>query len=183
MLEESAVVVDIECFRYRNKEWIIKEIAICGDYLDSITVKPPHALDLLSPDVCKAYTWITKNLHGMHWNSGDYPFNRLALFVESVKLRYPNSKFYAKGFQKCVYLKELFHREFIDLDDLNCPKITNLFFSKVKCNKLSVFHSQTHQCARRKAKCYKDWLDKYFVENGMHESELVKDFDNITFDD
>ena len=37
-LLNTSVVVDIECFRFQNKELIIKEIAICGDYVDSVTI-------------------------------------------------------------------------------------------------------------------------------------------------
>ena len=153
--EETAVVVDIECFRFRNKEWTIKEIAICGDYLDSIILKPPHSFELLCPTVCKAYSWIAANLHGINWKFGQYPYERLQLFVESIKLRYPNSKFYAKGFEKCVFLESFFQKHFIDLDDLRCPKITDLPFAKTVCNQASIPHSYTHHCARKKAKAYK----------------------------
>ena len=108
-------------------------------------------MDLLSPAVCKAYTWITKNLHGLHWDSGVYPYEKLALFVESVKLRYSESTFYAKGLEKCIYLETLFQKPFINLDDLGCPKITSLAHYNVQCGQLSVGHSQTHHCARKKS--------------------------------
>ena len=185
--EESSppVVIDIECFRFRNKEWTVKEMAVCGDYLDSIIFKPPHSFDLLASNARKAYSWITDNLHGIQWDSGVYPYERLMLFVESIKLRYPNSIYYAKGLEKTTFLEKLFHKQFIDLDDLDCPKITDLPYKNVTCNyRLSVRHLQSHHCARKKAKCYSDWLNKHASSrNGMYEVEFIKEFHNISIND
>jgi hypothetical protein len=182
---ESRVVIDIECFRFRSKPWVIKEIAVSGDYLDSIVLKPPYALETVNTFVKKAYAWITLNLHGLQWDSGEYKYERLEMFVQGLNLRYPQSQFYAKGSEKCMLLEKLFQRSFIDLDILDCPKITELCYLKVFCGgNQSLSHSQSHHCARKKAKCYKDWLVRtYSYDGGLYESEFIKDLDHITLDE
>ena len=165
MLNEKSIVIDIEYFRYRNQTWIIKEIAIYGDYLDSMVFLAPQPYYSLSENIRKSYSWITKNIHGLEWNSGDYPYCRMYLYIESIKLRYPNSIFYSKGFEKTIFLSDLFNRQFIDLDDIHCPKITNTSDNNTICK-----HSQSNYCARRKVVFYSSWLNTYLTENGVHET-------------
>jgi len=178
--QDSPVVVDIECFRFQNKEWIVKEIAVCSDYLDSLVFKPPYSSRLLSPSVGKSYKWITNNLHGISWDSGDYPYERLLTFIESVKLRFPSSNFYAKGLEKCEFLELLFERSFTDLDDLKCPKISDLPSLDITCSQRSLAHSESFHCARKKAQAYNIWLNHYLLQNGMHENQFIKEFNCLT---
>lgn len=157
----NAVVVDIECFRYRKEEWIVKEIAVCGDYLDSIIVKPPYNMNMLDKSIYKAYRWLTSNLHHLDWDSGDYSYSQLVNFINSIKLRYPNAQFFTKGFEKRAFLEQIFKAVFIDLDDLNCPQIKDLTNQNEKftCpHTKSNAHSESNHCARKKVKYYSDWL-------------------------
>lgn len=183
-MTEPRVVVDIECFRFRSRPWVVKEIAVCGDYIDSMIFRPPHAFKTLSRLEKKAYRWIANNLHGIQWDSGDIPYERLDTFVHSVNLRYPISQFYAKGYEKCLLLEILFQRSFVDLNDLECPNITDLNYLNIACgSNQSLSHSQTHHCSRRKAQCYKDWLETtYSYDDGLYESEFVKELDRIALD-
>lgn len=179
-MDEVPVVVDIECFRYRNSEWIIKEIAISGDFVDSISLRPPFDLNQLSSAVEKQFRWITVNLHHMPWNSGRHSYDRLKLFVESVKLRYPKSCFYTKGCQKREFLSKLFDKEFHNLEDLGCPKYEELEkTSGTYCTEYPLIHHDNIHCARKKAKAFGSWLKAYFNDNELFENEFVKRFDNI----
>ena len=174
------VVIDIECFRHRNYEWIVKEIAVYGDYLDSMTFQPTQPFNTLPEKVQKAYLWLTNNFHGLDWNSGDYSYKRLPFFVESIKLRYPESVFFAKGFEKSVFLSKLFERQFIDLDDLRCPRLNQLSDCGSQCVKNSTAHSLSNHCARKKAHTFGIWLEKYSLKHGEFEGTVIEGIDNFS---
>lgn len=178
---ETPVVIDIECFRYRNETWVVKEIAVCGDYIDSITLKPPYSRDKLSANACRAFSWITANIHGMNWNSGDCSYDRLDSFVKGIRLRYPDSIFFAKGLEKCLFLEQLFHQEFMNLDDSSCPKISELILSETVQYHNSTSHTNTQHCARKKVQAYSNWL-KCNVINGVYENQLITKFSGISLD-
>lgn len=181
MNTETPVVIDIECFRYRNLEWVVKEIAVYGDYLDSMVFKAPYLFNTLETHVQKAFRWLTNNFHGLDWNSGDYPYERLQMFVDSIKLRYPNSTFYSKGFEKTVFLSRLFGRDFIDLESMKCPRYNQLSATDTRCTRNSSAHLDSDHCARKKVHKYANWLEKQLVKDGKSKSSLVKGFDNLSF--
>lgn len=159
----NVVVVDIECFIYRTSDWIIKEIAIQGEYTDSIVLKPPCKFELLEKKIQTQFRWITKHLHGISWECGDHPYSFLPEFVKSVTLRYPDACFYTKGSEKALFLRDLFGVYFYNLDDIKCPKFQELSYLYQTCS--SDCHSNTWHCARKKAVTYYSWLR----ENGLHE--------------
>ena len=67
-----------------------------------------------------------KFLHGLAWESGDYPYCYLQQIFQSIKLRFPFAEFYAKGTEKADTLKKLLQRDVINLETLLCPKFENL---------------------------------------------------------
>ena len=148
----TPVVIDIECFRYSKEKWIVKEMAVSGPYLDSVTFGPPFPASFLPDTHVRAYTWLTDNLHGLMWDIGDLPYEHLALYVESIKLRHPitHFQFYAKGLEKCKYLSSLFDRPFINLDELRCPVASakKSLCSSFPCKGI---HMNGNHCARNKA--------------------------------
>lgn len=172
VMPSTPVVIDIEYFHHRHHEWVVKEIAIYGDYLNSITLKPPFPLHALEETACKSYAWATSNLHHIHWNSGEVPYDQLYTFTEGIKLWYPTSEYYSKGFEKCVFLGFIFGKRFNDLDDLKCPKLENLVIgmNKVSCSGNTAAHSMSGHCARQKAFYYSVWLKNYLQQNGVHEN-------------
>ena len=119
----------------------------------------------------------------MPWSSGQYPYKRLASFIVSVKVRYPNSLFLAKGFEKCIFLKHLFGTEFQDLDDLGCPKINELKYKVHACTLYLTDHSLSGHCARKKVGAFGIWLRNYLFENGELESSVNEGLCNLTLDD
>lgn len=156
-VKEKQVVVDVEWFRYKKEPPFTKEIAISGDYLDSIILKPPRNFYDLDCRHKNAFNWLIQNMHGLFWDSGDYSYLHLIRFVESVKLRYGESCiYYAKGYEKCIFLSSLFGKPFMNLDTLGCPQVTNAAYT---CSFESKVHqSRGNHCARNKAHFYHDWL-------------------------
>ena len=171
---DTPVVLDFEGFRYRNKEWIIKEIGVAADYVDSLIFKEPFSLETLPSEVQRAYKWLTQNLHGLNWTNGDYSYDRLTLFVESIKLRYPQSIYYAKGHEKTVHLSLLFSKNVQDLDEIGCPKVENLPNTITTCSNKSQLHSYQNHCARQKAEAFSIWLANYNKNDKSENSNFKK---------
>ena len=185
-MADPPVIVDVECFRYRNYDWIVKELAVYGDYIDSISLREPYPFTNLPPLVQKQFRWYTVKLHGMTWNSGRCPYERLHSFVESVKLRYPNSCFYAKGHDKCNFLNKLFDREFNDLEDYGCPKYEILdLVSGHYCTEYPLIHWKNNHCARKKVKAFGSWFAGYIAESvhGEFENEFIEGLADLSVSD
>lgn len=179
MLDNRPVVIDFEAFRYKNKQFVVKELSICGEHLDHIIFQPPKNFDSLSREQQKSYTWLTKNLHGLHWCTGKYPYTYLNQFLLSVCLRYPQSKFYTKGLEKKKFLQEQSGKEFIDLTDLSCPKVVDLeqldYSIEVcdyHCAEVPLEKLKRH-CSFRKVQLYYLWL----LKNLDHEYETVDEYE------
>ena len=160
MLNYQSVVIDFEGFRVSNQPFLIKEISVRGlDFHDTLLLKPPYASSLIPAKTQKVYNWLTKNLHGLTWNSGDYDYSFLFCFFISLKIRFPNIVVYAKGYEKCAYLR-CFFIHVINLETLNCPNANRL-------NQFPYFNCHNHQnnyfpshCAREKANLFYSWLSR-----------------------
>ena len=94
MLTARVVVLDFEGFRSKKSDFIVKELAItCKNYTDTISFSPPHSLNSLALSEQKSYQWVSKYLHGLDWEKGDYPYCYLKQILQSVVLRFPLSDF------------------------------------------------------------------------------------------
>ena len=157
-LSPQPVVIDFEGYRLTNQPFILKELSVRGvDYHDTILLRPPDSSNILNAKALKSYNWVTKTLHGLTWDSGNYDFSFVFCFFLSLKLRFPNILLYAKGREKCEYLSRFFPH-IIDLDTLSCPKSSEF-------NKTDGFICLNHQtkyhrdhCAREKASFFFDRL-------------------------
>ena len=129
MLTARVVVLDFEGFRSKKSGFIVKELAItCKNYTDTISFSPPHSFNSLALSEQKSYQWVSKYLHGLDWEKGDYPYCYLQQILRSVVLRFPLSDFYAKGVEKTDTMQKLLQRKVTNLEDLLCPKIEHLSF-------------------------------------------------------
>ena len=164
MLTARVVVLDFEGFRSKKSDFIVKELAItCNNYTDTISFSPPHSFNSLTLSEQKSYQWVSKYLHGLDWEKGDYPYCYLKQILQSVVLRFPLSDFYAKGVEKTDTLQKLLQRKVTNLEDLLCPKIEHLSFYRE--TPICDLHSTTcpkrqknKHCARKKAQLFYYWL-------------------------
>ena len=176
------MVIDVECFRYRTHDFIIKEIAVCGDYLDSISLQAPFPMSIATGDMKRVHGWYTDNLHRVPWYSGQYPYERICSFLRAIMLRYPDSAYFAKGTEKCQLLDRLTNRKFIDIERHGCPRVDQLDFDKIitsiPCTSFPRVHNSTLHCARKKAKAYHNWIIDHFYNNESHNTHIdrVNDF-------
>lgn len=178
MLTSETVVIDFEGFRYSNQPFILKEVSVRGlDYYDSILLKPPFPINLHSIKAQKSYKWTTENLHGILWDSGTYDYSFIFCFFTSLKIRFPNIIVYAKGHEKCSFLRNFFS-QVNDLDQLNCPKASDFphIITPTCFNHLP--NSPQYHCARNKTSIFYNWLSHYqqnpnvFFSNAEREGQL-----------
>ena len=172
MLKEKSVVLDFEGFRHQKNTFIVNELAITtSDYSDSLIFLPPVNFNSLPKSEQKAYNWLTNYLHGLHWDSGDYLYLNLNQIIQSFVLRNPNAVFYAKGKEKADFLSKYLDRKVVNLDDLGCARVEQLYFKNfVNCNKHLPHHNSKNHCALKKSKAFFDWLKNECQQRASGES-------------
>ena len=75
MLSSKTVVLDAEGFRHRIEKFIVKELSDCTeDYLDCVSFLPPTGYRELTTQQKQSFSWLTRNLHGTEWDTGNYPY-------------------------------------------------------------------------------------------------------------
>ena len=85
----------------------MKELSVfSANSIDTIHFLPPVQFKNLSKDEKKAYNRVSKFLHGLRWDEGEYTFSYLDQIFDSIRLRNPNSRFFAKVTQKSVSLAD-----------------------------------------------------------------------------
>ena len=158
MLSPQPFVIIFEAFRLTNQPLILKELSVRGvDCHDAFLFRPPNSSNILNAKTLKSYNRVTKNLHGLTCNSGYYDYSFVLCFSISLKLRFPNILVYAKSWEKCEDLRNLFPH-IIDLDTLSCPKSSefNETDGFVCLNHQNNYHRGHY--AREKASLFFHWL-------------------------
>ena len=185
MLKLRPVVLDIEGFPHKKSGFIIKELSVCThNYSDSISFRSPSSFNILSSSEQKSYQWVSKFLHGLAWESGDYPYCYLQQIIRSIKFHFP----YAKGTEKADLLKKLLQNDVINLETLLCPKFGNLKLCRVipVCDLHAVScpkRQRSRHCATKKAKLFCQWLTNESpfgkINSISPSSEFVSKFDSL----
>ena len=82
------IILDNEGFKCGKKPLIIKELSIfSANTIDTIHFLPPVQFNNLSKEEKKAYNWVSKFLHGLRWDEGEYPYSHLNQNFDSIRLR------------------------------------------------------------------------------------------------
>ena len=167
MLKLDYVVIDFEGFKHKNEPYLIKEISVFGpSYQDTLLLKPQCHIDQVPAERRRTYLWCSKHLHGLDWNSGTHDYSFIYQFFTSLKIRFPNAVFYAKGEAKCSYLRShLFNT--VDLELVGCPKVTEFvnFENTICTNHIHPDYYFDH-CSKKKAYLFYCWLLNQINKNG-----------------
>ena len=179
------IILDIEGFKCGKKPLIIKELSVCSaNTIDTINFLPPVQFNNLSKEEKKAYNCVSKFLHGLRWDEGEYPYSYLNQIFDSIRLRNPNSHFFAKGTQKSVLLAEYLKLPVTNLEDIGCPKIEQLLGQEKHICKRHSHLLPSHQllkhCTVRKSKVFFDWLQN---ELSNDANNLISKFGGLRFND
>ena len=181
MLSSKTVVLDVEGFRHRKEIFLFKEFGFCTeDYLDCVSFLSPTSYTELTAQQKQSFSWLSRNLHGIDCDIGNYPYIYLRQIIQSVRLRNPGAIFYAKGAEKVKFLSELLECPVIDLNSLECPSISLNYFTQ-NCQNHSKGKNIFNKHCAKKAIFYFNWLTN---ERGIYESggTVVTEFNNLCLD-
>ena len=143
-------------------------------YQDTILLKPPYDIGVVSPEARQTYFWTTKHLHGIDWNSGAHEYSFLYTFLMTLKLRFPKAIVYVRGQMKSSFLRS--HSfQVVELESVGCPKITQFLHypNRICFNHMhsDYFHDD---CSKTKAYQFYIWLvNKINNENGNTYSQIA----------
>ena len=189
MLKSGAVVLDFEGFRSRKSGFIIKELAVSIKKLQRYNfVYTSNSFNILSSSEQRSFLWLSKFLHGLSWETGEYPYHYLQQIFQSIYLRFPFSDFYAKGLEKKETLRQLLQRNVINLETLFCPKSEHLkLYRETPVCKLHALSCPKRQrskhCANKKATLFYQWLTNASsvgeTSSISTSSEFVSKFDSL----
>ena len=182
MLSSKTVELDVEGFRHRKEKFIVKELGVCtDDYLDCVSFLTPTSYSELTTQQKQSFGWLTINLHGIEWDTGNYPYIYLTQIIQSVRLSNPGAIFYAKGEEKVKFLSYLLECCIIYLNSLSCPSISLNYFTQNCQNHSKGKKKFIKHCAKEKSIFYFNWLTN---ERGIDEggSTLVTEFNNLRLD-
>ena len=156
------LIIDFEGFRHGNQLFIPKEISVRGaNYHDTILLQPPVKFSFLTEDFQKTYSWLTKNIHGIDWEAGTHDHSFLFNFFNALKLRFPTSPVFAKGKEKCTFLRNFFF-SVTDLESLGCPKASQFGYNFAKsCPNHQTSYRFDHG-TREKVNLFYDWVVGYY---------------------
>ena len=150
MLSSKTVVIDVEWFRHRKEKFIVKELGVCTeDYLDCVSFLLPTSHSELKTQQKQSFSGLTRNLHGIEWDTGNYTYIYRTQIIQSVRLRNPGAIFYARGEEKVKFLSDLIEGSIIDLNSLACPSISELFYTKLSKSFKGQKHFQQTLCKRK----------------------------------
>ena len=112
MLKPEVVVLDFEGFRHKKSGFIIKELSICSNnYTDTILFLPPVSYNSLSASERKSHQWVSRFLHGLSWNSGNYPSGLYLKFLLQLNFDFLQESFMLKGKRKLNHCKHFYRKK------------------------------------------------------------------------
>jgi hypothetical protein len=120
------VIVDIQGFKYRKNDFILKEIAVlCSKYqYHHFIIKPPIDFQSLSNDERKQIIWTTNHIHGLYWQDGFYAFNDIKNFLKN---HLKDKLIYVKGYEKKIFLENfLNNNRILNVEEIDCPNLKTL---------------------------------------------------------
>ena len=126
-MKEIHFVVDAQGFRDNNGAFILKELAIKWVHSDQLEHNVVHS----------AVPWFTLNeekqkeamhnatfIHGISWTDGDAELKRVRHMARVVTVN--AFQIWAKGHEKCIFLRQFFNTMVYDLERTGCPKASDL---------------------------------------------------------
>ena len=122
-------MLDVEGFRHRKEKINFKEPGVCTEeFLDRVSFLPPTSYSDLTTQQKQSFSWLTRKLHGIECDTGNYPYFFLTQLTQSVCLRSPGAIFYAMWEKKI--LSSLFECSIIDLNSLACHSTSVNYFTQ-----------------------------------------------------
>ena len=126
----SSLIVEVEGFQMK-KDFFVKELAFVNPITQHYwvgTFEPPHGRQYMKKKYQQDMDWTTIHLHGLTWEDGCYPYSVAFYMLHHFGA---NHQLFAKGKQKCHWIKQHTGLSVLDLEDIGCPAAKDLPFGSV----------------------------------------------------
>lgn len=111
------VIVEMQCFRNENNEFIVKELTILKEKgeAENFLFCPPYPKEELSSKIQRVNAYCTRKIHGFEWEEGRTDYSALGLILTS---RCRNCKIIiTKGSEKKKFLEKILDQKILDADE------------------------------------------------------------------
>ena len=153
-------IVDLQGFKRPENNFILKELAIISvndssEQPTTFLFQPPCPWSDLPIRYMCMNAWLQRNCHGIPWNSGDVPYEKVGEILRN-NLQHADI-IYVKGLEKIKWLKNFIGESYniVNLDDFDYPPLRK-YRTKSSCphhRSVSEFN-----CAMENVKLLKSWL-------------------------
>lgn len=153
-------IVDLQGFKAPINEFVPKEISIieAGRETQPLTllIEPPTSWNSLPAKYKAMNEWLTRNFHGIRWDSGDVPYDAARMITRAI-LQHART-IYVKEFEKSSWLRKFtdLSTEIVDLEDLDCPSMRKLPKISSSCPHHSC--SVKFNCSNENVICLRNWF-------------------------
>lgn len=154
-----AVIVDLQGFRLKDNQFILKEFAYkTNDTTQVFLLKPPFAFSKLDKQETRNVRWLEIN-RGLKWNEGYYTYKQ---FLEIIQPFFYKKTIYVKGFEKIKWMHDILSLTkccIFNIEDLGCPNFDELYkrYAANRYRNLCIFHRNV--CAFKNVACIYDWCN------------------------
>lgn len=120
--------MDVQGFKSSANSFVFKEVSVSyvrGTVVNTYLFKPPFPWEVLQARYKSENSWLTRNYHGLAWESGSVPYTAVSLtlqpFLQAASVTY------VKGSEKRSWLQEKFPETyFVNVEDIGCPSLSKL---------------------------------------------------------
>lgn len=151
----KSVIVDVQGFKTKDNEFILKEIAILSeDQMLVFLVQPPYPFQNLTNEEKKQVKWIERNRKVL-WNDGFIPYESVYMYIVNFIV---DKMIYCKGVEKMQWIKNILSTDNVtNLETMNCPNLLSLY--ERYRNSSDIFNCIYHPtiCALKNVTCLKKW--------------------------
>lgn len=96
-----SVIVDLQGFKTDDNKFIVKEIALLSNYIQTYLIKPPFSYYLLTENEKKQVRWIQHNRQ-VYWDDGVVKYTDCRKFLYKLL---QDKKIYVKGAEKILWVE------------------------------------------------------------------------------
>jgi len=123
----NILIVDVEGFQLK-KDFYVKELAFYQPFTKEYwlaTFKPPFDRQYVKKKYCTDMDWVTRNLHGLKWEEGQYPYSMAYYMINHFGSHF---LLHAKGEEKSLWIQHQTPFTVINLELMGSPKAKELPF-------------------------------------------------------
>lgn len=154
-------VVDIQGFKKPIDEFVLKEFAVLPVHDKTMQplafiFQPPSSWGSLPVKYRCINSWLTRNFHGLPWDSGDIPYEAAKEIIGNILLH--ASTIYVKGKEKKEWLANFIGESthVVNVEEIDCPSLMEL--RQKSHPTIYPHHHEKINCAGENVKLLRNWV-------------------------